>query len=178
MGSLAEWVSALAALGALFAAVWAAVTSRKLFNIESERDRYSAAREVKKQASGIASWCVKVFRDRESIRSNGILVHNSTESPVYAVEVASTYSISKDSEPIERAVFYMDILPPGDFVTEVDSTYHWTFPDQREDIPGAVRPITKNRNWRVVSLKFTDSYGLRWIRDDNGLREIVSSEQV
>lgn len=178
MGSLAEWVSALAALGALFAAVWAAVTSRKLFNIESERDRYSAAREVKQQASGIASWCVKVFRDKEPKNSNGILVHNSTESPVYAVEIASTYSKSKDSEPVERALFYMDVLPPGDFVTEEDPTYHWTFPDQRGDIVGAVRPITKNKNWRVVSLKFTDSYGLRWIRDDNGLREITSTEQA
>ncbi|MFE2657990.1 hypothetical protein [Brevibacterium sp. NPDC059310] len=121
---------------------------------------------------------MRVIPHDDSALSNGILVHNSTDSPVYDVEVVSTYSVSEGSDSVDRSPFKMRVLPPGDFVAEQHPKFNWTFPDQREDIDGIVRPITKNSHWRVVSLKFTDSYGLRWIRDDNGLREIVSSEQV
>jgi len=174
LGNLAEWVSALGAIGALIAAVWAATTSGKLFRIESSRDRTAAERAEKEQASGIASWCVKVLRggDGEPTAGNGVQVHNSTDSPVYYVEVFSTYSVSKDSEPVQRKPFRMDILPPGDFVAEEHKTYHWTFPDQKEDVQGLVRPITKNSNWRVIELRFTDSYGLRWCRIDGGLWKV------
>lgn len=174
MGNLAEWISALTALGALIAAVWAAATSGKLFRIESSRDRTAAEREEKEQASGIASWCVKVIRGKqaESGAANGIQVHNSSDSPVYYVEVFSTYSVSKDSAPVQRKPFRMDVLPPGDFVAEEHKTYHWTFPDQKEDVDGVVRPITKNTNWRVIESRFTDSYGVRWCRNDSGLFKI------
>ncbi|GAA1645051.1 MULTISPECIES: hypothetical protein [Brevibacterium] len=185
MGNVAEWVSAVVALCALIAAVWAARTSRNLYEtsrdlykVESKRDEKSREREKRIQASGIASWCVRIIPHDGSALSNGILVHNSTDSPVYDVEVTSIYSVSKGSDPVKLAPFTMEVLPPGDFVAGEHPKYGWTFPDQREDIDGIVRPITKNRNWRVVTLKFTDSYGLRWMRDKNGLEEIPVSAQA
>ncbi|MGR6092054.1 hypothetical protein ACU4IU_15940 [Brevibacterium sp. CSND-B09] len=174
MGNLAEWVSALGAIGALIAAIWAAATSGKLFRIESSRDKHASERMEKEQASGIASWCVKIIQkaDGDSTAANGIQVHNSTDSPVYYVEVWSTYSVSKDSAPVQKKPLRMDVLPPGDFVSEEHKTYHWGFPNQKEDVKGLVRPITKNSNWRVIEVRFTDSYGVRWARNDVGLWKV------
>lgn len=164
-GSLPEWISALGAIGALTAAIWAAVTSKRLFEIESSRDQIAAQRIAREQASQISAWCVALLDEHGKWAGRGILIHNSSNAPVYDLEVDSTYAAKSTDAPQVQNTFRMGIVPPGDFVTTASNDFDkWTFPDAREEIPYTVRPVTKNKAWSVGVVRFTDAHGAPWAR--------------
>lgn len=168
-GSLPEWISALGAIGALTAAIWAALTSKKLFQIESGRDERAAERTAREQASHISAWCVAEVNTKQK----GILLHNSSTSPVYNVEVYSTYAASNAGSPEPQKPFQMGILPPGDFISIASSApYVWEFPDSTETRDEPVRPVTRNKAWAVNAIRFTDAHGLGWERSGGLLRRM------
>lgn len=165
-GTVAEWLSALAALGALTAAIWAALTSRRLVQVEMHRDVKAADRAAREQASGIAAWCVFCPGNGEDSQA-GLLVHNDSDGPVYDVEVHSTRLVKQVSIP--QYPLRLSIVPPGDFVATADPKYHWSLPEERGAIGGIVRPVTKSTGWMVTSVTFTDAHGQRWVRDGGRL---------
>lgn len=61
------------------------------------------------------------------------------------------------------------VLPPGDYVVTAHPQYNWTFPEERHSVDHAIRPVTKNRQWIVTSLLFTDAFGIRWKRANSRL---------
>lgn len=157
---MTDWITALTALGALIAAVWAGLTSKRLYEIEAKRDVVSDERRARQQAAGIAAWCV--FCPESERR--GLLLHNSSDAPVFDVEVLSTYAPSQKASPVMQRPLVLTLLPPGDYVADEHPTFGWTFPDERVAVPGTVRPVTKNSGWMVTAVRFTDAHGIRWER--------------
>lgn len=167
--TVAELLTAAAAVGALIAAIWAARVSRNLYRIEAARDFESGQRAEKEQASGIAAWCV--YSRAKDV--GGILLHNSSDAPVFDVEVRSTYA-RKQNLPAElQAPLKLSLLPPGDYVADADAKFNWSFPEPRESIDDTVRPITKNSQWIVKELYFTDAHGTRWVRVGGTLTKVA-----
>jgi hypothetical protein len=164
LSTFAEILSAVAALGALAAAIWAVRVSKRLYEVETSRDLIATQRAEKEQASGFAAWCIVLSTNEEQERQNGILLHNSSDAPVFDIEVLSTYAKRKSLEGAPQPPLKLAILPPGDYVAHVDATYPWSFPEERGSIGGIVRPVTNNPNWAVTELHFTDSHETRWIR--------------
>lgn len=167
MGLVAEVVSALAAVGALVAAVWAGITAKRLYLIEAERDRMEMVRERRRGAARVSAWVCTHFANEGSVsgsRRDGILIANLGECPIYDVEVSSTNKLGQ-----EQALLKQNVLPPGQyFVASTNDAYQWAFPDQVESLEGTLRPITKKAEWRVTRMSFADADGLRWARDDKG----------
>ncbi|KXO90500.1 hypothetical protein AXK61_07740 [Tsukamurella pseudospumae] len=117
------------------------------------------------QASQISAWCIALVDNDDQVIDRGLLIHNSSSTPVYDVEVDSTYAWRSTDEPKPRSMFRMGVLPPGDFITTVTSEYDgWSFPDSREIFELKVRPVTKSKAWSVTALRFTDAQGLPWGR--------------
>lgn len=158
----------LVALGALVAAVWAGHTSKRLYEIETTRDRSTEEREEREQASGIAAWCIYAKDLEEGLR-HGIFIHNSSGSPVYDVSVRSIYAKKKTDDAREQPPMNLAVLPPGDYVVTAHAMYNWTFPEERHTVEHSVRPVTNSEKWMVVSLQFTDAYGIRWTRENSRL---------
>jgi len=169
LGSLAEWISALGAIGALAAAIWAAKTSVKLFAIETGRDELAAAKDERRQASGIAAWCVG---RNDGPGKRGILIRNSSDDPVHDVTIESTYAPKKDLEPEPQAPLTLAILPPGDYIAEEHPKFHWDFPEYREAADDQLQPIMKNPQWMVTAIRFTDAHGNTWERQGGALTKI------
>ncbi|PPI54283.1 hypothetical protein [Rathayibacter toxicus] len=176
LGSWAEWLSAVATIGALVAASWAAVVSRRLFGIESRRDDVATHRERQEQATRIAAWCVRRDIGDEHGR-RGLAVRNVSDSPVFDLEVRSTYSTGKEQKPVELRPLTLAVLPPGDFVTFGHGQYGWNFPVERSTVTELLSPITKNPGWRVIEITFTDAHGIRWRREGGSLTEIAHAAQ-
>ena len=172
--NIAEWISAVAALGALLAAVWAAKTSVNLFKIESARDNTAAERAAMDQASGIAAWCV-YSDDRERSHQKGIQVHNSSDAPVYDVVIESTHSMTAKDAAQSMPPIKLSILPPGDYVVFEHPKYLWAFAEERDSLSCAIRPVSKNPQWIVTGQSFTDARGVRWVREGGALRRMESA---
>lgn len=92
MGTVPEWISVLVAAAALIAAVWAGLTSKRLFDVERKRDEVALDRREKEQASEIAAWCVTYDTPADQPSPKGLLIHSSSNAPVFDVKVLSTYS--------------------------------------------------------------------------------------
>ncbi len=158
-GSIPEWVTAIAAVLALAAAVWAGITSRRLVDVESGRDEVAARRRAREQARQVSAWCVVC---PDAPLPVGLLVQNSSTAPVFQMTVEST-----DAQGQHRPPLHLTIVPPGDYVVTADEQFHWTFPEDART-QGHVRPVTKKDTWMVQSLTFVDSSGVRWHRDQHG----------
>jgi hypothetical protein len=163
MGSVAEWVSAVAALGALGAAVYAGIAAWRLYRIESARDGAADAERRQLQARQVSAW-VAVAVEEESVRSSGIEIINGSSAPVYDLAIQVNGETGAAQHPLT-----LTVLPPGRFFAAKDPTYHWTFPDPAEAIGLSLRPVAKSTKWRVEHLKFRDSANVHWTRDADGV---------
>ena len=172
MGTFPEWLSVIVAAAALAAAIWAAITSKRLYEVERNRDRVEADRRAKQQAGEIAAWCVTYDTPAGESSPKGLLIHNSSNAPVFDVTVQSTYSKSKRGTPEAQSSLSMSVLTPGDYATIEDSTYPWKFPETQqrveEKVGSRLRPVTNNKGWMVTSIEFTDSFGSTWERNERG----------
>lgn len=170
--SLTDWISAITTIGALAAALWAVIVSRRLHQVEIIRDRRSDERSRRTQAAGIAIWViVRSSSDERSRR--GLLLHNSSDAPVFEVEVISTYARTKTADPRKLPTLTLAVLPPGDYVVFGDTTYQWSFPIERTACKDEITPVMNNPGWTVESFDFRDSHGVRWHREGGRLDEIV-----
>lgn len=173
MGTFPEWLSAIVAAAALGAAIWAGLISKRLFNVERDRDVLAQDHKEREQASGIAAWCITYAKQGNSSSPKGLYLHNSSDAPVFDVTVCSTYSRKQRESAVDQPPLKLSVLPPGEHACMAATEYPWEFPEptaQLEDRLGtSLRPVTNNRGWMVKSIEFTDSYGSRWHRDEQGL---------
>lgn len=167
LGSAAEWFSAAAAAGAFVMAVIAVYLSWR----SSTQLRIQ---QRQKQASELHAWSItgpEITENGPTTR-RGVLLSNSSTSPVFDVVVDSTYSLSKNTAPEVLSPLTITMLPPGEFVAFRDSKYPWTFPRQRSPEHRDIQAIMNNPGWRVTRLSFTDGQGIRWEREGATLREV------
>lgn len=179
MGTTPEWISVIVAAAALAAAIWAGLTSKRLFDVERNRDKIALERREKEQASEIAAWCVTHDTPAGLPSPKGLLIHNSSNAPVFDVKVQSTYSRSKRGNPENQKPLEMSVLTPGDYATLEDVHYPWQFPETQsmveEKVGSKLRPVTNNPGWMVTKIEFVDSYGTSWLRDVRG--QLLRQEQ-
>lgn len=162
LGSVADVVTALTAIGALIAAVFGAKNAARLFGIEAKRDAAAAAREVQSQASKVFAWVATRISKREFY--GGVIV-NSSEQAIYDVVVRVT-----GADEVERTPVRLTILPPGAYyLEESPQAYGWMFASRLRSFDEEIRPVTKSRKRRVVGMSFRDSSNVAWVRDAEGL---------
>lgn len=165
-GDIPGWIEALSTLAAVIAALWAGRAVYRQLRIEQgrEADRLESARRAF-QADDIAGWAVDdaslrrrvKFGNVDSSIQSGAKVVNGSRLPVYEVEVL--FIGLPGNNTIDR--IKQTVLPPG------QKTY-------RE--PEIVRAATsdplktpKPASERfAVGLRFVDSAGDRWLRDQDG----------
>ncbi|WP_154793049.1 hypothetical protein [Occultella kanbiaonis] len=162
-----EWVTAVAAIGALAAAIWAGITARDLYRVETDRDQRSEDDRRRAQATQVAAWIViELEADADTPRGVGVVVHNSSDSVIYDVEIETSAKNGRTPKPIR-----MELLPPGDYYLREKHAHPrgWAFARSTEEVLDAtLRPVTTSRDLRVQSLTFRDSADLRWRRTRNG----------
>lgn len=174
MPTVTDWITALTAILALGAAVWAGHSAYQVNRLERERDREAEWRRRTEQAAGINAWCAKERRAGDEPSAVGLTVANASSAPVYDVAVWST-KFDTRLKPLT-----MTVLPPGTyFAAETHEAYQWKYPEQCGIAQGpVVAPITKRADWRVVGLEFTDSAGARWRRDHHGVLTAAPDAEV
>lgn len=166
MADGAAWVSALAAIGALGAAVWAGRSAKQLYLVESRRDEVAAEREAAEAARRVSAWIAIHLpngRSDDQGRVDGMILTNAGTTPIFDIEVTSNDYTGRAQRDL-----HLSVLPPGEYFTQTESTYGWTFPDPTKAFSGLIRPITRKEEWRVTGLTFMDASGLRWRRDETG----------
>jgi arabinogalactan oligomer / maltooligosaccharide transport system substrate-binding protein len=156
-GDVSSWVSALSTIIALGFAAIAAYATQRAYRIETGRDRAQAAFARRAQAALVSAWW---GTDAQGTRS-GVLVRNASETPVYQATISA---VSTRDVNVAWQV-NLSVVPPSD-----QPTY---FP-ARSDLQGSV-PTDAAQDYRVA-MSFTDSTGIRWIRDRHGMLFEVSPE--
>jgi arabinogalactan oligomer/maltooligosaccharide transport system substrate-binding protein len=163
-GDAPSWVAAVATVLTLLFAAVAAVAAHRIYRIESERDRLEA--EVRQrqdsflrraQAALVSAWWGQrpAGRDGDGGRY-GAFLRNASETPVY--QAALTVMDINDPERTER--FAIAVVPPA---------------NRPEFHPAR---LDQGQGDRRVEVTFTDSTGIRWIRDQRGLLSELRPEVV
>lgn len=163
LGSFADIVTALTAIGALLAAVVGARHAGRLFAVEAKRDEDAADRERQSQASKVFSWVASRIGEGET--TYGVVVVNSSEQAIYNVEVRVAGSDGSERRPVS-----LTLLPPGAYyLGESDAAYGWEFASRLRSFEDEIRPVTKSKKRGILGMSFRDSSNLPWGRDDMGL---------
>jgi hypothetical protein len=176
---MASWVAAVAALIALVLAslvlylgyrMHLALTRR--YVVIEEWIRLYQHQLYRKQAELICAWPVSERETFEKVITRGVVgaaVRNASEMPVYELEI-----IYRDPDAAWTAIKRVRQLPPSETPDvyagfDEQATHGEPNPDRiNED--GSIR-LAHSAEMHV-ELRFTDSQGRRWIRDDRGvLRE-------
>lgn len=162
LGSLADIITALTAIGALIAAVAGAKHASRLFIVEARRDEAAATRERQSQASKVFAWVASRIGDRATF---GVVVVNSSKQAIYDVEVRVS-----DGHAKERRAVSLTILPPGAYYLEESTeAYGWEFASRLRSFDDEIRPVTKSKHRGILGMSFRDSSNLKWVRDDRGI---------
>lgn len=171
-GDVPGWVSAGVTLTALIFAVVAVIFARRTLRLELGRDRVnSEARQRqddfvrRSQAALVSAWWAEEGGHVVQKRGNrwGVYLRNASDTPVYkaalTVQGTGTHAKRKVLElrvvpPTTAPVFYPIIMHSGHGTSDLGSSSH-DLPDYR------------------INLRFTDSAGVRWARDQYGyLKEL------
>ena len=161
--TVANWVMAVTTALALFAAVWAGHTARRLHVIEQGRDRDREQAAERKQADLVAVWVswnglrVPLSLPSGATSPASLAVQNGSAVPTYDVQV--TYS----EAGVALGIQSFHIISP----TGSQAHYREIKCDgvlQRLDEPRAPDVRLDLR----VSITFTDAGGNRWIRESSG----------
>lgn len=102
LGDVPTWIGSLATVGALVAAVYAGVVARRLYDIESNRER--TAEEDRRIAAEDRRAAAEDRKRAEEDR----LARIDDQRRVQANKVAAWY----DAQPDESVVFELDSIPP------------------------------------------------------------------
>lgn len=162
LGDLPTWLSALSAMAALVAALWAGRAAWRVVSVERERDEERRRLDARAQADLIAAWPALVLSDpanQDSPLKWGVAVRNASPLPVHQVHVAHVPISSGQGE--KTVVF--ELVAPGDFLIAGHEMYRR--PDAQVPRPF---PAELRGRWYVIELRFTDMSGRRWHRDRHG----------
>lgn len=164
LGSLADIITALTAIGALFAAIVGAKHAARLFAVEAKRDKNAAARERQAQASRVFAWVAARMVDGEAA-AYGAVVVNSSDQAIYDVMVRVVGANGVERTPIKLA-----FLPPGSFYLEESvKAFAWNYPSRLRSFEDEIRPLAKSKKRYIAGMWFRDSSNLNWTRDETGI---------
>jgi arabinogalactan oligomer / maltooligosaccharide transport system substrate-binding protein len=158
-GDVPTWVSAVATLTALVFAAVAAIYAGRAYRIESERDKQSAGErrdraelQRRAQATLVSAWWGTQNRENDSPQW-GVFIRNASSTPVYE----NMITITRFHDPEVGDTFEIPVVPPTS-----QPTFHrseiWS-----EGVARGVKPAELR-----VEVMFTDSAGVRWVRDKQG----------
>lgn len=147
-----SWMSAVGSVFALGFAAAAVLIGRRMYGVESERDRVNAeARRAqesfarKAQAASVSAWW-GLSEDGQ----RGAFARNASETPVYQVFLTA---LGPDDHSDGTKVYSL-MVPPSD---------HPIFFPIEDELPA------QRASARRVKLSFTDAAGVRWLRNQYGL---------
>lgn len=160
-----EGLSAIATAGALIAAVYAGFEARRLFRIESGRDKQARDAERKRQPSQVSAWAATRIKTGGRIIF-GVVIRNSSDDPVYNVQV-ECHGFTTPRVPT------LQCLPPGEYfvanTVEEDPTAEWDYPKPIREVMGdPLRPFTISDARGVDAITFRDNTGAGWHRAARG----------
>ncbi|HWO65315.1 MAG TPA: extracellular solute-binding protein [Umezawaea sp.] len=150
-GDVPDWISASGSVFALVFAASAVVITRRTYRIESNRDEVNAALREKQQAlvrQGQASLVSAWWGESEDGRW-GAFVRNASGTPVYQVFL----TVLDTDDRSDGTKFHFLVVPPADKAVFCPA--------------GEERPAERASVHRV-KLCFTDSGGVRWLRNQYG----------
>jgi arabinogalactan oligomer / maltooligosaccharide transport system substrate-binding protein len=157
-GDVPTWLSSIATILAVGFAAAAGVVARRVYRIESERDQVRAEERQqldaflrRTQAALVSAWWGwRAGGDDDRAGRWGAFVRNASETPVY--QASLTMLDIHDPDVSER--FDLPIVPPG-----TEPVFHAS--------GLLVQDGQRVADYRV-EVAFTDSAGVRWIRDQQG----------
>lgn len=170
-GSVAEWVAALATIGALIAAMVAAHFAANQLRIESAREDARLQADQQAQAALVSAWPVdSEWRDANQDPYSGeftfedgplqrvrIQVRNASAAPVTHVVLDVSMVTQKPGRDRRRRHVAIDrrfrlVAPGDDLFAWVDATEEIAHYDEDEEW------------WPEVQIHFVDSVGRNWVR--------------
>jgi hypothetical protein len=179
---MASWLIAVAALLALAVAGVGLFVVGRMHNVLVKRFAvveawYEAYRleRWRAQAELVCAWPVSERETFEKIITRGVVgaaVRNASQMPVYEVEL-----IYRDPDAAWTAVKRVRQVPPGH-----EPEVYAGFDD--EETKGEPAPDRINEDGTIrlapsadmhIELRFTDSQGRRWIRDERGILALNAS---
>ncbi len=148
---LPTWITALAAAGALIAAIYAARNAFGLLKIEGQRDRHTVEEIKARQASLIDAWEERLVP--ETFGSLGVLVVQLVNgSPVSVFDVMVTWWNHEKTQEL-KGITIPRLKPGSEFINVPESVHK-----------NLIEPIS---NWPFI-LTFRDRAGVRWRQDFEG----------
>lgn len=142
-----EWIDTTANIFASVGTVGAFVTGFVLLRSEHRREADRTEDERRAQASKVSAW-VELFRSSDGSRELMFHVHNSSDMPIYEVELP--LPTREDDEPETE---FIGLVPPGQTIRRAAP---------RDWLPSYVGP-------EPIEIEFLDSAGWQWRRDEQGV---------
>ncbi|RKW69941.1 hypothetical protein [Galactobacter caseinivorans] len=168
-------------MGEWIVGIIAAILSVVSLWVSFKTAREAEARHKAEQAAKLSSWIAYKYLPplaAKQHRGNVAMIHNASEAPVFDVELLATMN-GKQSEP-----FNSQVVPPGQHFVQWEgyssstTRTDWDFCEPVQNMADdgeRTRPYGSTQKWKVVRLRFTDSFGQRWERLESGqLREIAA----
>lgn len=156
-GTVADWVAAIASLGALGIAVMAWITARSLGARDHERAR-------KDQAERVSAWFAAEIHEGSKV-AYGVMLRNSSANPVYEVEVVAKSKFANGTYPPLR----LTCLPPGaHWASWSNQDKDWSFPVDSASVSNELRPVAMSGKLGIGLLRFRDGSNAIWSRTDQG----------
>ena len=162
--TIANWVTAAAAVAAAGLAYWAGHTAKNLYDVEAGRDRSQELARQQEQARLVAAWVSWTDVPRKALRVSGhsplrahLALRNASAVPVYDV----TVEFSADGRSLGQQAIGVQ-SPTG------EEPHHRRI---EPETVGAYAVEELKRRERLdirAAITFTDASGIRWHRAGDG----------
>ncbi|WP_022871707.1 hypothetical protein [Nesterenkonia alba] len=116
----------------------------------------------------IAAGGLESARAQISPKSRGLLLSNDSEGSFYNLEIDVTFGEESKAVTVSPQV---KVLPPGRYYSagpQVGSP-NWHFPQAVEALQTTFTPYAGTDRFKVLSVKFTDSFNQRWHMNHAGV---------
>jgi hypothetical protein len=177
-GDVPSWVLVVVSLCALGLAALAARWSYSAFAVSfTAAERADEARREareRQQATLVAAWPIS---ERETFQKSiergvvGAAIRNASPMPIYDVEI-----VYRDRGAAWSAIRRLHIVPPSDepqiFAGFDEETSTGTPAAERVNKDGSIK-LVPSAEMRV-EIRFVDTLGRRWRRDDNGVLDVAA----
>jgi hypothetical protein len=141
-----DWIGNAANVFSAVGTVGAFVIGFVLLRREQGREADRSEDERRAQAARISAW-VEAYRKPDGARELAFHIHNASDMPIYEVELPLPAPKGE-----ERGTEFVGLVPPGQTA-------------RRPAPPEWLRSYTEPE---PVQLEFLDSFGRRWMRDEQG----------
>ncbi|TVU66744.1 hypothetical protein FQP90_00960 [Paenarthrobacter nitroguajacolicus] len=137
--------------------------AQRMLQLEGDRDERAVALEERRQASQLAFWPVR--GEVDGTFQWGIELLNSSDAPVFSVELRRPEGKSGNGTLIPEIRAAAKILPPGRYF--FSERKHWPVHVEPQRV---LEPIPGNTDY-MPSVRFNDSDGREWSRGSSGRLE-------